>query len=91
MFPYYKFLHDYGITENDFKRLCAMSSWAICGQRPAYETENNDNDDDDNEEDHIYDEAEDGEENNKCVLNNNLYYKLRNIFLINNIKFVLNF
>jgi len=65
MFPYHKFLQDYGMTENDFKRICAMSSWAICGQRLTYETENNDNDDDDNEDDHTYSETEDAEENNK--------------------------
>ncbi|GES74075.1 tRNA:m(4)X modification enzyme TRM13 homolog [Rhizophagus clarus] len=70
MFPYHKFLQDYGITENDFKRICAMSSWAICGQRLNHETENNDNDDNDNddndnEDDHTYNETEDEEENTK--------------------------
>ena len=64
MFPYHKYLQDHGITENDFKRMCAMSSWAICGQRPNYENEDND---DENNEDHAYNEPEDGEGNEKCV------------------------
>ncbi|CAB5377882.1 unnamed protein product [Rhizophagus irregularis] len=65
MYPYHKFLQDYGIAENDFKRICAMSSWAICGQRLTHETENSDNDDNDNEDDHTYNETDDDEENTK--------------------------
>jgi tRNA:m4X modification enzyme len=56
MFPYHEYFQDNGITNNDFKRICAMSSWAICGQRLP-----NEND----EGDHAYNEAEDGDENNK--------------------------
>ncbi|CAG8434715.1 2218_t:CDS:10 [Funneliformis mosseae] len=62
MFPYQEYLQDFGITENDFKRLCAMSSWAICGQRSTGDKNFTVEDDEDN---HAYDEVEDEEENNK--------------------------
>jgi tRNA:m4X modification enzyme len=79
MFPYHKYLQDYGIAENDFKRICAMSSWAVCGQRLLYENENSD--DEDNEGNHAYNEAEDDKENNKYARTIFfLHYKLRSRF-----------
>src|SRR6266542_2251297 len=62
MFPYHEYLQDSGITENDFKRICAMSSWAICGQRPTYEKGGDSNDNEDND-DHAYNEENDEEIN----------------------------
>lgn len=42
MYPYHEFFQ-VGITETDFKGICAMSSWAICGQRPGNCKEGNGN------------------------------------------------
>ncbi|RUS27347.1 methyltransferase TRM13-domain-containing protein [Jimgerdemannia flammicorona] len=34
MYPNPTFLADIGFTQADFERVCKMTSWAICGQRP---------------------------------------------------------
>ena len=42
MYPYHDYLKDLGITKDDFQRICAMSSWAICGQRQKYKKADDD-------------------------------------------------
>ncbi|RIB12853.1 methyltransferase TRM13-domain-containing protein [Gigaspora rosea] len=47
MYPNHQYLEDIGITNDDFKRICTMSSWAICGQRSRHNDKHSDDDDDD--------------------------------------------
>ncbi|CAG8656120.1 16380_t:CDS:2, partial [Acaulospora morrowiae] len=63
MYPNQEYLREIGITESDFKGICAMSSWAICGQRSNHDDnksgeheENNSNENDDVEDigEHAY-------------------------------------
>ncbi|RHZ50622.1 hypothetical protein Glove_494g4 [Diversispora epigaea] len=92
MYPYHEFLQEIGITEADFKGICAMSSWAICGQRLGKckeDTNENENDDDgkeknknliekDDEEEHFYDDSmEFTEEDNTRLHYSGLDYQTR--------------
>ncbi|CAG8487121.1 2237_t:CDS:2 [Diversispora eburnea] len=92
MYPYHEFLQEIGITKADFKGICAMSSWAICGQRPdKCKEDNNENKDDgdskeknknliknDDEEEHFYhDSMEFTEEDNTRLHYSGLDYHTR--------------
>ncbi|CAG8506358.1 15401_t:CDS:2 [Acaulospora colombiana] len=58
MYPNHEYLKEFGITEDDFKGMCVMSSWAVCGQRPRHgdnengEHEENDDGGEGKEHDH---------------------------------------
>jgi hypothetical protein len=50
MYPYQEYLNEAGISSKDFAYICAMSSWAVCGQRSKNEDVDNDHGCDDQED-----------------------------------------
>ena len=44
MYPNIAYLEEMGFDKTDFARLCKMSSWAICGQRPQEDAEQGEDD-----------------------------------------------
>ena len=55
MYPYQEYLNETGITPRDFACMCAMSSWAICGQRSKNDGDGDD-DHDYNDRDCVYED-----------------------------------
>ncbi|CAJ0648270.1 11773_t:CDS:2 [Entrophospora sp. SA101] len=84
MYPYHDYLKDLGITKNDFQRICAMSSWAICGQRQKYKKDDNDCEGEKEYEDYDYESDLVKKEDNLEILG----YQCKRILDAGRVKFL---